>query len=147
MSTICALKENGQVIIGSDLQETDSETDLNLNSNPKWFKCGEMARGATGNSMTMNLIESPFPAADGSMVGPKGLVGIRPEHLHLNPKDSDVKMQVKIRCVESVGKENIVRVEWNHKELFLTSAENPAMKQNNIMIGFSMDHLHTFLRS
>ena len=57
MSTICALKEGGTIVVGSDTQETQDGVALHLHAEAKWMFHGQAAISLSGEVRAFNLIQ------------------------------------------------------------------------------------------
>ncbi len=83
---------------------------------------------------------------DDKYIGKEVLLGVRPEFVYLDNKESDIK-DAKVSFVEMLGSELIVyiKIPGIEKELIMSTREHtPICKGNSIGIKFDFEHIHLF---
>ena len=117
MSTVCALKIEGGVILGSDTQETQDDIALHLHSHPKWIVRGNHAIGAAGIARTLNQIHGKV---DEILKGEPGPVALADRLIQLL-KDSGYTPRTEKMYLPDWG-QNIIYVQegqiWEYDECF-----------------------------
>lgn len=115
-------------------------------------------------SAPINLFDASVSATDGSVTLTSSeihanlwpghceersiVVGIRPEHLLVNPKHADIEFSGTVRLVENLGNENQIYVETGSSRLIVrTTRDVEVHTRQTIRLGVFIRHLHLFDQS
>ena len=117
-------------------------------------------------SPPMNLIEASFSEADGKfymilgnqklMVPPEKIqsfaelktgqfiLGLRPEHITVNPADNTQALEADVCSVEPLGREVVVYLNINDQTVMALSGKEDLKKGDRVRVKLNLNRMHTF---
>ncbi len=72
----------------------------------------------------------------------KIIIGIRPEHLKINPKSADYNILARVKVIEPLGREYLIHIEYKNYTFKVLSLEKISEKE--IIVGFNQQDLYFF---
>jgi multiple sugar transport system ATP-binding protein len=103
---------------------------------------GERMFAVLGDSPTK--IELTKPMAAGTASKREITVGIRPEHIQLNPESSRASLSGKISAIEPLGREYLLHVQTDCGVILVLDADKQFKSGDAVTLGVDPDRIHVF---